>query len=125
MEREWTIKVFISLRNVDVFDEWLITLPKKAKAKIKKMINHLAITKKWKRPLTGKLKGYNNLVEIIVLSNNVQYRPIGCYGPNTGEFTILIGAIERGSKFEPVNAPDTAYARSKLIHKEKHTNDFV
>ncbi len=124
MAKEWTFKVFISSRGVDVFDKWLNTLPDKDQAKIETIIRRLEITKKLGRPLTGKLKGYPNLYEIIVLSGNIQYRPIGCYGPKKGEFTILIGAIKKGGKFEPKSALDTAYNRSMLINMEEHTNEY-
>ncbi len=124
MDKEWTFKVFISSSGVDVFAKWLNTLPDKDQAKIDARIRHLEITKTLERPLTGKLKSYPNLYEIIVSSGKIQYRPIGCYGPKDREFTILIGAIKKGRKFKPKDALNTAYKRSKQINKEEHTNEY-
>ncbi len=125
MAKEWIFKCFKSSSGTNEIEKWLNTLPKKDKVNIDAMIRRLEITRNWARPLTGKLKGYENLVEIRVKSSNIQYRPIGCYGPKRGEFTILIGAVEKGDKFEPRNALDTAYARSVKIQKEEHTDDYV
>jgi hypothetical protein len=124
MDKEWTFKVFVSSSGTNEIKKWLNALPENDQAKIDAKIRYLEITKTWGRPYTAKLKGYSDLYEIIVFSGRIQYRPIGCYGPNQKEFTILIGAIEKGDKFEPRNAPDTAYARSKLIGKEEHTTEY-
>jgi hypothetical protein len=124
MAKEWTFKVFISERGSDVFEEWLNTLPKKAQAKIERRIRYLEIEKTWRRPFFDSLSGYTDLYEIRVVFNNIQYRPIGCFGPKSGEFTILIGAIEKGDKFEPKNALNIANKRSKLIAKEGYTNEY-
>ena len=125
MDKEWTIKYFKSLRGVNLFNEWLNTLSVKARAKIKRRIKYLEIEKTWK-PYVKKLTGYTDLYEIKVLFNNIQYRLIGCFGKGKKEkeFIILIGAIEKGNKFEPNNAADTAYARSKLINKEEHISEY-
>ncbi|MGR3174946.1 MAG: type II toxin-antitoxin system RelE/ParE family toxin [Candidatus Scalindua sp.] len=124
MAKEWTIKAFVSARGTNEIKKWLDTLPVNDQAKIDARIRHLEITKTWGRPYTAKLKGYTDLHEIIVFSGKIQYRPIGCRGPNDREFTILIGAIEKGGNFVPRNAPDTAYARSKSIAKEEHTIEY-
>lgn len=124
MAKEWTFKVFISERGNDVFEEWLNTLPKKAQAKIERRIRYLEIEKTWRRPFFDSLSGYTDLYEIRVVFNNIQYRPIGGFGPKSGEFTILIGAIEKGDKFEPKNALNIANKRSKLIAKEGYTNEY-
>ncbi len=126
MDKEWTFKVFISLSKTNEIKKWLNTLPKKDKAKIDARIRHLETQKRLEEgPYVEPLTGYKGLFEIKILSGRVQYRPIGCYGPKRREFTILKGAIEKGDKFEPKNAPDIASDRSKLIDKEEHTDDYV
>ena len=39
------------------------------------------------------------------------------FGPGKGNFTILIGASERGNRFVPKNAPQTARKRRTLVQK--------
>lgn len=126
MARECTIKYFKSLSGVNVFNEWLNTLQVKARAKIRRRITYLEITKTWERQYFKKLAGYTDLYEIRIIFNNVQYRPIGCFGKNKEdkEFIILIGAIEKDNKYKPRNALDTAYARSKQIDKEEHISEY-
>ncbi len=124
MAKNWTFKVFISSRGEDVFKKWLNTLSVKARAKIKTRIKYLEIEKTWKKQYFKKLSGYTDLYEIRIVFNNIQYRPIGCYGPKDGEFTILIGAIKKGRKFKPKDALNTANERRNLIDKEEYTNEY-
>jgi len=126
MDKHWTFKVFISERGDDVFEEWLSTLPIKARVKIEKRITYLEIEKRWTRPYFAKLMGYTNLFEIRVVFDSIQYRPIGRKGPGESEFTILVGAIESGDSFVPREALNIADRRSKLIdsNKEKYSNEY-
>lgn len=124
MAKEWTFKVFISSTKVNVFDKWLNALPIKARAKIKRRIEYLEITKIWDKRYFKKVSGYKDLYEIRIICNNIQYRPIGCLGPKGREFIILIGVIKKGKKLNPSNAFDTAYNRSILINMEEHINDY-
>jgi len=118
-------KVFVSERGNREFDEWLSGLPAGPKAKIKKIITYLEITRIWNRPYAAKLKTTDKIWEIIAKSNNVQYRPLGCFGPKNGEFTLLIGATERDRKLEPINAAKIAEERRKLIFRdERYTDEY-
>ncbi len=119
----WTFKVFISRRGADVIEEWLNSLPTDARARIKTHFAYMMTLKNWGRPYAAKLRGkkYNLIWEIIIKWNKIQYRPLGCFGPNEEkDFTLLIGAIERSMGiFIPRNAPDTAQERCKLIHNDR------
>jgi hypothetical protein len=122
MAKEWTFKCFKSSSGTNEIRKWLSALPERDQAKIDAVIRHLEIQKRLEEgPYIEPLTGYKGLFEIKVFSGRVRYRPIGCYGPNRREFTILKGAIEKDDKFEPKSAPDIADTRSKLINKEKHT----
>jgi hypothetical protein len=60
------------------------------------------------------LAGWHDIYEIRVGSSGVQYRPLGCYGPDKHEFTLLVGAIEKGGKL-PRPALETAVQRRRII----------
>lgn len=125
MAREWMFMVIAPQRGgVNEFAKWLNTLPKKASAKIRIRLKYLEAVKIWKKYLVTKLSGHKNLYEIRIVCNNIQYRPIGCKGPKEGEFTILVGAIERGGKFEPKKALVIANNRSKLINKKGYIIEY-
>jgi hypothetical protein len=83
----------------------------------------LAVTRIWIKKYAEKLKGYEDIYEIKITYQNIQYRPLGCFGPGAGEFTLLIPAIERGSDFEPRQAPKTAQTRCKLVHQDRRYVD--
>lgn len=64
------------------------------------------------------LKGAVDLWEIKAYVDKVRWRPIGCLGPGENTFTLLAGAIERGGKFEPATALDTAQQRKNEVRKD-------
>ena len=116
--KEWTIKVFGEKKS-DV-DDWINELPSKAHARMDNIISYMEITKDWTR--TGyfsPLKGHRGINEIRFTFQSIQYRPLGCYGPGDKEFTILIGAIEQGDRFNPINAPLIAENRRNDIRDGK------
>jgi hypothetical protein len=75
------------------------------------------------KALTGDCHG---LVELRVVFANVQYRPLAFYGPGEREITFLVGAIEKGRRFDPPNACQTAKQRRQLVMSDptNHTTDY-
>lgn len=116
---KWTIKTFITERGISVIQKWLDGLPKTAQADIDERIRFLSVTGFWYRPYAAKLKGYDEIWEIRIRSGKVQYRPLGCFGPGEKVFSLLFGAIEKGSRFEPKDAPKTAEIRKLLIYENE------
>ena len=123
----WNFKVFVSDRGTKEIDNWLDSLPPKVKAKIKKRITYLEISElsKWVRPYVAKLHGSDDIWEIRVIFANVQYRPLGCFGPKENDFTLLIGAEEKGGRLEPIDAIRIAAERRRLIlQDERYTDEY-
>ena len=90
-------------------------MKKKAIVKFETRLRYLGNTEVWSPDFVKKLKGYEGIYEIRIRYEQVQYRPLGCLGPNNREFTLLIGALEKDSEFVPKNAPNIAYNRKELI----------
>ncbi|MFZ3136668.1 MAG: type II toxin-antitoxin system RelE/ParE family toxin [Thermodesulfovibrionales bacterium] len=121
----WTIKVYIAASGINYFQKWLDSLPKTAQVDIDERIRLLAATGFWHRPYAAKLKGYDEIWEIRILSGNVQYRPLGVFDLGEKVFSLLIGAIEKGSRFEPKNAPKIAEKRRSLFLENKgHLDEY-
>ena len=101
--------------------QWMdcIDMKKKAIVKFETRLRYLSNTKVWSPDWVKKLKVYDGLYEIRIRYEQVQYRPLGCFGPNDREFTLLIGALEKNSKFVPKNAPNIALQRKELILKNR------
>lgn len=59
--------------------------------------------------LAGPIRGHRHLYKLII-NGRMALRPLLTRGPidNNGEFTLLIGAFEKGFKWDPANAPTTA-----------------
>jgi len=120
----WTFKIYVNQNN-DV-SSWLDGLPHKAKARLDLILRHMEITKDWTQtPYFTPLTGYNGISEIKFIVQNIQYRPLGCYGLASNEYTILIGAREKGNRFEPINAPEIALSRKKEVFEGRsHTIEY-
>ncbi|WP_340121299.1 hypothetical protein [Methylobacter svalbardensis] len=60
----------------------------------------------WRRPHAHKMskcKEFRNFFETRFFANRLQQRPIGYFGPEENDFTILIWATEKGNKLNPEN----------------------
>ncbi len=66
--------------------------------------------------LAGPIKGHAHIYKLKI-NGRVALRPLLCKGPmyNNIEFTLLMGAFERGRKWAPANAPTTAENRRNEV----------
>jgi len=122
----WILKNFHNDQRTNLIEVWLADLPIEDCVKIERRFAYVATIKDksaWKYPIARKLQGIkkgSNIWEIRINSDRVLYRPLGCFGSKEDEFTLLIGAIERGTGvFEPRRAIDIAVKRCKLIHQDR------
>lgn len=133
MENHWTFKVFLNDKGIDVIDKWLSGLPAGDRAIIKRRLAYMKKVEAWEPPLVKKLQGkkYDPIYEVKISGNNVEYRPLGFYGPGEKEFTLVIGARKKSGKkkkpsWEPFEARETAKKRYEIIQqsKDKHIGDY-
>lgn len=113
----WTFYEWVTGSGRGTITEWYESeLAPEAQQDFDDLLRYLAITPRhlWERPKFSLLTGYPGIGELRFKANKKQYRPFGFFGPKAGQFTLLIGAQERGGKFVPKDAPKTALER-KLV----------
>ena len=118
----WTFLDYIEENGKNPIGAWLadqLQVPKKAKAKIDRILLQLAGTPLWVRPLTSNLDEFDGIVEIRIRWMNIQYRLLGFRGPDDGQFTLLMPAKEQGDEFIPRNAPQIAMTRMRIVTQDK------
>ncbi len=117
----WVFKCFLTNRGENEIRAWLNGLPKKARIKIDVRLRHLANVKHLQNEpqYIKPMKGFDGILEIRIVSNGVQYRPLCCYGPELRELTLLIGAIEKDWGLEPHGALQLAADRMKIIMSDR------
>jgi hypothetical protein len=117
MDQYWVFRDYLAERGENEIRLWLDGLPKRARIKIDVRLRHLENVRYFQgEPQYIKaLVGYDGIYEVRVISQNVQYRPLGCYGPGPGDFTLLVGAVEKGGRLEPREAADVAVKRREII----------
>ena len=113
----WTFYDFLDSRGRNEIRAWLNGLPAKAAAKIEARILFMRVIHEWPKQYVSSLKGWSGLIEIRVVSAGNQYRPIGFYGPERNEFTLLLGAIEKGKL--PRRVLSRAYSNRKLVISDR------
>jgi len=69
----------------------------------------------WHEPFAKKLQDVKDIYEIRFKAEKVQHRPLGCFGPGTNEFTVLIWASKKQNIYDPSGAINTADNRRKEI----------
>ncbi len=117
MTRHWTFRDYLTADGENPIFVWLSGLPKAAKVKINARIRYFERLEMLERPQVGHLDGQcDGLMELCIYGpDKVQYRPLCCIGPDDRDVTILVGAIEKGSKFVPLSACATAQQRKQEI----------
>jgi len=109
----WTFYDFLDPRGVNLIRGWLDGLPAQARARINARILFMKAISNWPEQYVSALTGWPKLVEIRVVSGGNQYRPLGFYGPQRRQFTIVLGTIEKGKL--PRRVLETADEHRKII----------
>lgn len=118
---DWTFRVFRSANGRSDVLDWFEALQDDDQAIVIVRLEYLRQQPRpgWRRPHFDMLKGEcAGLGEIRLKLGKVQLRPIGFFGPNRMEFTVLIVAEEKDRKFNPRTACKTAQRRKAEIEKD-------
>ena len=120
----WYFRDYIDSAGLNVIEQWLHSLPQSARLEINTRIQYLEVLRRLVRPDTAMLKGEcHGLMELRITHNKIRYRPLACYGPGDRQITLLMGAIEKGGRFEPLSACKTALKRKAEIQEPGRTNE--
>ena len=94
----WTFFDFLTERGENDIHRWLNSdaVTRAAKAKINARIIALQGFPTFPEQYISAYSGWPKLLELRIVSNGVQYRPLGFYGPARGQFSLVIGGIEKG-----------------------------
>jgi hypothetical protein len=116
----WTFLEFLTTGNRGVITEWYAELTEEAQQDFDDLLRYLAVTPRhlWERPKFAPITGYAGLGKLRFKANRVQYRHIGFFGPKAGQFTLLIGAEERGRRWVPRDAPNQALRRKTIVEAD-------
>ena len=120
--KRWTFYSYVSARGTSLAEDWLEGQTPAVQARFEAAFRHLEQQPRevWKRPHFDTLKGEcSGLGEIRFKADSVQHRPIGFFGPNRGEFTFLLFAIEKDNSFIPKRACKTARQRKSKVLDDK------
>jgi hypothetical protein len=122
----WTLRVYLDDSRRDVVKEWYDTQSGPVQAAFNTRLEYLLQrpSHEWKMPhfrlLHGECAG---LGEVRFKADKVQHRPIGFFGPLRSEFTLLLCAIEKGSKFKPRNACPIGQVRKHQTLADRKRSD--
>ena len=116
----WGIRFFRTAKGRSQFLEEYDRQPAAVRAEFRATMNGLRdqpTIAGWSRPngfdrLSGE---YRELGKFRFKVRNVQYRPLGFFGPGQKEYTLLAWATERDDKFDPRGIRDTALRRRAMV----------
>ena len=112
--KSWIILDFVNMRGENEILSWLNSLPRKAKAKINARLVTLAgYPEPWPPQYISAYNGWDDVYELKIVFGGRQFRPLGCYGPERRQFTILSGGEEKGKI--PTRLLGVADERRKLV----------
>jgi hypothetical protein len=115
----WKIFEFLDPRRRGIIELWIeeARIQTKARARLNAKLDMLE--QHGPDLSTGLLAGPidGHIYKLRVHGDGVQLRPLLCRGPihNEGEFTLLLGATERGGRLVPADAPKRAETHRQAI----------
>ena len=121
----WRFFDFLNRSGRNEFHEWLEAQGPVVKQRVNALIRNLEkLDRVFRRDdKVGLLRkppcNGEKLIELIIKVKKVQYRPIGWYGPENREVTLLRGATEKDNELIPRGACDTAIARKKEVINDR------
>jgi len=122
----WTFLCFLSDGGRDVIRDWYDEQAPEVQAEFDVALSYLREQPpaQWVRPSFGTLRGKcAGLEEIRFKANKIQHRPIGFFGPEGMQFTLLLCATEKDRKFIPPSTCDTAQRRKAIVLNNKGRAD--
>jgi hypothetical protein len=109
----WTFLDFLDSDGTNLIRPWLDGLPSKARAKINTRLLFMQATPIWPEQYISALKDWPALLELRIVCDGNQYRPLGFYGPGRREFTLVLGAVEKGKL--PSRVLEAADANRRIV----------
>jgi hypothetical protein len=107
----WRFLNYCTEEGRNLFREWYEEQDAAVQAEIDTIIIVLRATLDWKgrKDCLPLKKRHAGLWEVRFTVNKIRYRPVGFFGPKSGEFTLLLGCSKkiRGA-YTPPNAFDKA-----------------
>ena len=116
----WEILDYVEASGTNVISVWIDSLPAAAQVRIDTRIRYLEATQVWPAQYVSARKDCAGVYELRIVSAGVQYRPLGYFGPGRREFTLLMGAIEKGGKLEPRDFCKVATRRREIINGDRN-----
>lgn len=121
--RYWRFMDYYSEAGNDLIEEWYLDQSPEVRADFDVTLRNLAGSQDWRglnefKMLHGKHSGFG---EIRFKTRNIQYRPVGRFGPGVREFTLLVGCYKKQRVYEPPDAFDRAVKRWSLYMQRRAT----
>ena len=114
----WELYDYLTASGDNDFKGWSKDLQKPDLARLNRKLKMLEDNGPNLGPglLAGPIKGYAHIYKL-KMTSSVALRPLLCKGPidNDKEFTLLKGAFEIGSAWEPPNARADAVNRREIV----------
>jgi hypothetical protein len=118
-KKKFALFDYIDEKGNNDFKKWTAALQKVERAKLNVKLDMLEQhgSELFPELLTG--TPTSGILKLRVKANNVQLRPMLCKGPinHETEFTLLIGATEKGDRLIPKDVDEEADQRKKIIIK--------
>lgn len=123
----WSVRSYVTERNVDVIRQAHDERSKKVQAKFLSRMKTIAQMSRteWPTELIKPLSGPGSgLLEIRFFAERVEQRPI-CFVSGDRELTLLMWAEEKGGRFVPPTALETAQKRKQDAEQDRsRTHDI-
>jgi hypothetical protein len=112
----WLFMDYLEANGGNPVADWILALPEEAQAAIDNRLLLMRGMVRWPEKWASRYRGWDDLIELRISANRVQYRPLGVYQPKYW-FVLLGGSIEKGGRL-PRNDLEVVDRRRKELQRE-------
>ena len=115
----WRFFDYCSEAGNNLIEEWYLSQREDVQADFDTTLKTLSIFDDWRELKEFKMLGRQGLGEIRFKTANVQYRPIGSFGPGERSFTLWVGCKKKQNIYDPLDIFDLVLRRQSLYERGK------
>jgi hypothetical protein len=115
----WTFRDYVQANGKNRVRKWCLELSTNERAKLDRLLMALARQQQWRDPQYKPLSNVQAGLGEIRWNGNQrkQLRLLGCHGPSTGQYTLLLGCSHKGDRYTPTNALETAALDLRMLEQ--------
>jgi hypothetical protein len=115
----WVFRDYVHPNGKNRVRKWCLELSIRERAKLDRLLMVLAQQQQWREPQFKPLSNVQAGLGEIRWNGDQrkQLRLLGCHGPKSGQYTLLLGCNHKDNRYSPTSALETAAQDLRMLEQ--------